>query len=245
MNNLFKNEKTLWISVAIICLLCATGLLFFMFQEKAKRTAVEEKLVEAENAKRQAETILDKAELKIAQLRDQRKLMQDELEQEKNNYQLLLQETGKKDAEIKDLETTLQSEKKERTDLANALAKLKKNYNSLTEKLKEVQIKDKYLKKRLTKFMDKAGIKLDKIVVQPQKSLSGKVLVVNKEFHFLIIDLGRKDGVNTGDEFVVYNGSKEIAKVQIEKVYTAMSTASIVSGSQIREISKNDIVKSF
>ena len=71
------------------------------------------------------------------------------------------------------------------------------------------------------------------------------MLVVNNEVHFVVIDLGRKDGVNVGNKLVIYQGSEEIGRVQVEKVYDAMSTASILPGSQEHKISEDSVVKSF
>ena len=49
----------------------------------------------------------------------------------------------------------------------------------------------------------------------------------------------------TGEELAVYQGSKEVGKVQVEKIYDAMSTAAILSGSQEQEITEDSVVKSF
>ena len=82
-------------------------------------------------------------------------------------------------------------------------------------------------------------------MVKPKQKLSGKVLVVNTEFHFVFIDLGRKDNVSLGDEFLVYRGSQKVATIQVEKVYGSMATAAILAGSQEQEIFEDCVVKSF
>ena len=116
---------------------------------------------------------------------------------------------------------------------------MRENYDRLEEKLRESEQKIGLFGRK------SSGVKLEKIVVQPRKKLNGKVLVVNREFHFVVIDLGKEDAVRVSDEFVVYRGSEEIGKVQVERVYDAMSTAAILAGSQEELISENSVVESL
>lgn len=245
MNKTLKAGNVLWIIVSIISLLCALGLLFFMLQEKSKRIQSEQKLSETEKAKRATEIKLDHAQLELIQLRDKAKLLAKEVEQEKKNYLAALAEAGKKEEQIKELENNLANEKKQRTNLANTLAQLRENYDSIEEELKGAKKRADELTNQFGKLTGKAGVELKKIVVRPKKELSGKVLVVNTDFHFVVIDLGKKDDISVGDEFVVYRGSQEVGKVQVEKVYDSMSTASVLAGSQEQEIVEDSVVKSF
>ncbi len=57
------------------------------------------------------------------------------------------------------------------------------------------------------------------------KELEGKVMIVNKEFNFAVINLGSKDKVKVGDEFLVYHAGKPIGDLKVEKVHEAMSAA--------------------
>jgi hypothetical protein len=57
------------------------------------------------------------------------------------------------------------------------------------------------------------------------KGLEGRVKVVNNEFNFVVINLGSKDKINVGDEFLVSHAGKPIGDLKIEKVHEAMSAA--------------------
>jgi chromosome segregation ATPase len=57
------------------------------------------------------------------------------------------------------------------------------------------------------------------------KSLEGKVMVINKEFNFVVINLGSKDNVNLGDEFLVWRNGNPIGNLKVEKVHETMSAA--------------------
>ncbi|MCQ9208360.1 MAG: hypothetical protein NG712_03175 [Omnitrophica bacterium] len=245
MTEQVKGNNTLWTIMSIISLLCAIGLLFFMLQERSRRIMTEERLSQTQNAKRSIEIRLDHARSELMQLQDKARVLAEQTEREKQRYQAILAELGGKTSQINELESNLTNEKKQRTSLANTLAQLRENYDSLEEKLKEAELMLEELKGRGSGFRGKRGVELRRIVVKPKKKLSGKVLVVNREFKFVVVDLGRKDGVTVGDEFRIYHGSEEIGKVQIEKVYDAMSTAAILPGSQEQEIDEETIVKSF
>ena len=53
----------------------------------------------------------------------------------------------------------------------------------------------------------------------------GKVMIVNKEFNFVVINLGSKDKVALGDEFIVSRAGKTIGEIKVEKVHEFMSAA--------------------
>lgn len=57
------------------------------------------------------------------------------------------------------------------------------------------------------------------------KGIEGKVMIVNKEFNFVVINLGSKDKVSVGDEFLVSRSGKPIADLKVEKVHEFMSAA--------------------
>ncbi len=250
MNKAFRRGNALWIILAIISLLCVAGLLFILLQEKEKRVVTEQRLLETTRAKRQVELNLDAAQSKLVQLKDEAKALADKLEEEKKNYKAALDEVNKRDTQLKELENSLANEKKQSGTMANGLARLKEEYNELQQKLKQANQELETLKSEAVRgnaVQGPDGVELKKIIVKskPKKILQGKILVVNNEFRFVVTDIGKKDGVSIGDELVVYNGSREVGKVQVEKVYDAMSTAAILEGSEDYEISENSAVKSF
>jgi len=72
--------------------------------------------------------------------------------------------------------------------------------------------------------------------------LTGKVLVLNKEYNFAVINLGSADGVNIGDIFSVYHNNNYIGDVKIEKVHDSMSAAGFASTAIKDSISEGDKV---
>lgn len=246
MNKTFKGGNVLWLIGFIISLLCVAGLLFVMFQERVKRIEAEQALTETEQAKQTLELKLDQAQLELIQLRDRARLLAEEVEQEKRSYQQTLEELEQKSTQLVVIENNLQDERKKVLNLEQTLTQLRQDYSRLKEELSTAEARLGGLRGQLEESKDKTGVKLKKIVVKPKKeSLMGKVLVVNREFQFLVIDLGSKDGLSVGDEFVIYQGSEEVGKVQIERVYDTMSTATILPGAEEYKIMEDSTVKSF
>ncbi len=73
-------------------------------------------------------------------------------------------------------------------------------------------------------------------------SLEGKILVVNKESDFAVIDLGSLDGVRVNDIFSVFDQDKYIGEIKTEKVHESMSAAVFLSGQVKDKIKEGDRV---
>ncbi len=72
--------------------------------------------------------------------------------------------------------------------------------------------------------------------------LAGKVLVVNKDYDFLVINIGSKEGVAVGDIFSVSHNNKYIGDVKIEKLHESMAAAGFVSPEIKAAVSEGDKV---
>lgn len=70
---------------------------------------------------------------------------------------------------------------------------------------------------------------------------NGKVVSVNKDNNFVIVDLGESSGVKLGDVISVYRDSKYIARLEVIQVRQDISAADIKE--QWAEIKAGDIVK--
>ncbi len=84
-------------------------------------------------------------------------------------------------------------------------------------------------------------------IPQPQakeKGSEGKVLVVNKEYNFLVFDLGRKDGIEQGAIFSVFHSNKYVGDVKVEKVHDAMSAAGFLTSGLRDKVAEGDRVSS-
>lgn len=82
----------------------------------------------------------------------------------------------------------------------------------------------------------KESVELPPIVVRPQAEVSaqvaaveltGRVLALNKDNNFVIIDLGEERGVKVGDTFGVYRDQKNIADIEVIQTRHAIAACDI------------------
>ena len=62
---------------------------------------------------------------------------------------------------------------------------------------------------------------------EPTPGVSGKVISVNDENNFVILDLGENSGIKLGDSLSVYRGSEYIAGLEVIQVRQDISAADI------------------
>lgn len=87
------------------------------------------------------------------------------------------------------------------------------------------------------------GIELEKIIVTANPLLSGEVLDVNEEYRFILVNLGRADGLDLGNVLSVYRGPEFIGEVEVERVEEKTAACAILSAWKEREFKEKDMVK--
>jgi hypothetical protein len=106
-------------------------------------------------------------------------------------------------------------------------------------------------KAKKTKEVKKAVKKAAPVKEEAKKSaapvaaaakLEGNILVVNKDYNFVVINLGSKEGVKAGNVFGVYHNDKYMGEVKVEKVHESMSAAGLASNNMKDVINEGDKV---
>lgn len=72
--------------------------------------------------------------------------------------------------------------------------------------------------------------------------LEGKVLVVNKDYNFVVINLGIQSGINLGDIFALYHDDKYLGDVKVEKIHDVMAAAGFSSTNIKDKVKEGDRV---
>lgn len=70
-----------------------------------------------------------------------------------------------------------------------------------------------------------------------------KVLTVNRKFNFVVINQGLQDGLKMGDKLKVLKQGKEIATVQVEKLYDKFSAATLVEEDPNQQVIEGDEIR--
>lgn len=73
----------------------------------------------------------------------------------------------------------------------------------------------------------------------------GRVLSVDVETEFVIISLGKMDGLKVGDVLAVYRGGNYVGDIRITRIQPEMAAADLIPPFSIRKIKKNDQVKAI
>ncbi len=208
--------------------------------------------------------------LKLQEAKERISAVTDELDKEKAARLETSNELEQIKADIEQQKSSRQDIENKLTEAQNEGRKLREQLKAIEQKRSELEAKIKSLESGsagvelgkvvvnnetavLPKAEDAAAQNnTDAAAVQPaadQKQenapaanlLEGKVTVVNKEYNFAVINLGQKDGVNTGDQFSVTREGKVIGDLKVEKVHESMSAAGFAA--ELKDlIQENDLV---
>lgn len=205
-----------------------------------------------------AKKTASRLQLELQEVKGQIDSLTRDLAQEKTNR---MDATNKLDQ----LKADLEQQKSLRQDLEGKLNQANNDGKLLKERVKViVQQKDDLEAKLKELESGSQGVELGKVVVNPEtakdkpvasepskagkkpeapkaKSLEGKVMVVNKEYNFAVINLGSKDGVKIDDVFSVEHGGKVAGELKVEKVHDTMAAAGFTDELK-NTISENDKV---
>ena len=70
-------------------------------------------------------------------------------------------------------------------------------------------------------------------------------MVVNREYDFIVMNMGKNQGLSVGQEFQIVRNNQVLGKVKIEKVYDELSAAAILPDSKKDSIREGDAVRAL
>ncbi len=188
-------------------------------------------------------------------LENEKKLKAEALSQvDQLTTELKKQETAKSD-----LESRLNQSKAELDKIASELKALDSKKADLEKKVKDMEAQ--------MQQSDTEGVELGTIVVGPESlaassslpesspsmsagvpaapasgALEGKVLVINKDYNFVVINMGANESVELGSIFSVYHNNSYIGDVKVEKVHETMSAAGFTAADMKNKVNEGDKV---
>lgn len=235
---------------------------------KVKATLEQEK-EELTKAKSDLEAKVEALNGQVTSLMDKAKELADQIAAEKQAVEDTKAELTSAQAELDDATDRLETERREKLALADELAKAKQDTKKIQDDLTQLRQAKDALERRVKEMMV-TGTTPETIVVTPSAGTavaalakpvppvqqvpplkgastapasSGTVLVVNKEFNFIVISLGEKDGLKPGQSLEVLRANRVIGKVQVERVYENMSAANLLPEQTKTEIKEGDTVR--
>lgn len=240
--------------VLLVASLSLAGVVFNSLQrERSKSLALQEELSEAKEIQETLEAKLEESKRLIQGLESK---LKDNIAQVDSLNKELQQERAQKEEAVsvlQQLKTDLEQQKALRSDLEGKLIQAQADVKKMESELSALESKKAELETEI-KGLEAAktgGVELGTIVVTPEgeesaasasAELEGKILVVNKDYNFAVINLGSKDGIDIADEFAVYHDTKYIGDVKVEKVHDSMAAADFISADMKGKISEGDRV---
>lgn len=129
------------------------------------------------------------------------------------------------------LQTQMGQKDNELAALRQDAARAEKDFFDLNKRFKELAEKFSSVEKEKKRLEEQAAaqpVELPAVVVSPEAALAGDVLVVNRDFEFIVTNVGSADGLNYGDPLAVKRGEEEVGRVVVEKLYDKMAACTIV-----------------
>ena len=262
MSKIFKIVLVLLVIASIVSAALAVILYMDKEREYTKRLMLEDKLAATLKEKREIEKEMD-ASKKLAE-ETEAKLSEAEAKLEGLTAQVEEAEekskTAKEDLEIKEKEVTklkedIEKEKKEKLTISKKLESLQADYDKAKMDVLRIKKENEMLEKDLSGLKEKT-VELDTIVVKPplktvsrpeqeessMEFLNGRILVVNKDYNFVVTDLGEDDGIRKGMVIEIRDGNEFLGKAEVDKVYETMSSATMLPGGKINFVKKGNTV---
>lgn len=187
-------------------------------EKKTKQiSSLEERVKEEKKTREELTLLLEEQRAELAKERERSLGLEDELSKGKIEFKYLL-------ARVHDLES-------KEADLEKRLLE-KKPEDSEIEKTAPVELGRIEVK----------GEQRETDVIKLSERLEGKVLVVNREYEFAVINLGESDGLDISDVLSVYQDGEFLANAKVEELRGKMAVITLPDTEVRDKIKEGDSV---
>lgn len=166
--------------------------------------------------------------------------------------------------DMEKIQSELKAFAAEKTDLKKQLDESRSQITDLRNKVKNIQEKNKTIEETAAdEIRESASESSSSLTFKSSESSSAaspaaaetpkvsqpaavkevKVLSVNRKFNFAVVNIGLSQKLKIGDPLQVVRGGKNIARLQVEKLYEGFCAASIVQETKETPIQEGDAVK--
>lgn len=216
------------------------------------KASLEKEKAELTDAKTQLEAKAQELEGQVTSLTAQAQQLSSDLASEKRAATAARDELTATKRQAEEAKGRLETERREKLAMADELAKAKQDAKRIQNDLNQLRQAKDALERRVKEMMA-SGESSDTIVVTPSNQAAstpapagtapGTVLVVNREFNFIVVNLGSRDGVKPGQFLDVLRSGAPIGRVQVERVYENMAAANILPEATKGDIKEGDQVR--
>lgn len=199
---------------------------------------------EKEDVKRQLDynqKLMDSVTQDLVRERNDKIQIQDNLKIIKNENAVLARQIKSLTSHKIELEKKLEQVKADRENVESKYSNMNTMLSDKISKINELKDRLEAIRSGAKPEMlsrKNSALELPPIVVYPQSetsvfnpgsydTLSGKILAINRDNNFVIVDLGEDTGIKVGDSFQVYREDTRIGVIEIIKVSKTVSAADI------------------
>ncbi len=257
-NNQYGKTVIIFTILFMVLLVSATSIGFFLYnKERQTRIFVEQE-------RDAARETINKLQADLKEVRHQVTVLEDKNKEADEKINNLLDDAelnkGVRDSLKKDnssLKEALETAQKEKEKIRQDLDGMQTAMSALQKKLTEEKDRSKQLQEEIEQVRNQQSepmaptaksaaklesVELNKIVVNPQEGIKGRILSVDKDTEFIVCNLGIKQGVKFGDILSVYRGEEYLGDVKVSRVQDEISAADLIPPFSSSKVRKNDIV---
>ena len=212
---------------------------------KAENTQLQEQVDDVTKVKEQLETDLTKAKSDLEE-----NLLQLAKTQKENEE--LEKAVDQRQDEVNRLSKDLEQIRSERTQLTQRIAQVTEQSKKLQTELDQIETAKTELETKVLELSQgQPTVELEKVFVTDAGASptaigagpEGQVVVVNREYDFVVMNLGKSHGLTLGQEFQIVRDNQILGRVKVEKIYDELSAAAILPPSNKASIREGDFVR--
>ncbi|HIE11305.1 MAG TPA: hypothetical protein EYP62_06785 [Kiritimatiellae bacterium] len=182
---------------------------------------------------------LEKTRNELESVQQQLAAVQSELQDAKEQIAALNSQLEAKEVELAQAQARIQQ-------LQDDKALLEREVEDTRQELAQAQDKARDLEDQVTALehtvRDLEARLGERIAAAVPRGLSGNVLIVNRPWNFVVVDLGSDDGLVPNIELLVHRGDRLVGKVRVSTVRDSFSVAEIVRDWERLPIQEGDRV---
>ncbi len=189
---------------------------------------------------------LDAAKVELAETKDELGRTKDELartqadlKNARDQIASLNDSIDEKNAEISRKDTQIATLEQDKTNLQLQIDDLNNKVIAAEEKVLDAEDQVRNLEEEVKDLYAQLGIKTSSTI---PKGLTGRILVVNPDWNFVVIDLGSDDGLVSNAEMLIHRDDMLIGKVTISGVSREMAIAELNPAWLEGEVKAGDLV---
>lgn len=237
-------------------------------QEREKRQAAERQLhlTQAENEDLRAkledlQAAKASVEADLEHVRQDLAKSQGELAKAVEAQETLARSVEDREREIGRLKGDMEQVRNEAQQAATQLGELQQEREQMKRQLADLEQAKTDLEGKVMELSEHPTVELDRVLVTNEPAPTGgvalpvsgvaagpndgQVVVINREYDFIVMNLGKNHGLSVGQEFQVVRGTEVLGRVKVEKIYDELSAAAILPDSKKDVIREGDTVKAL